>query len=113
VTAFVAAVGEEELGVAEGAEAGGLDLLDAGAGEQAAGDLGEVEHAAVGDPVAEVGEGLEHLGADLVTARADAGADRGARRFDRLGAAGDYSRGESAPAAVEHRQPAGPGERDR
>src|SRR5580692_10462943 len=46
---FVATVGEEEVGLAEGAEVRRLDLLDPGAGEQAAGDLGEVEHAAVGD----------------------------------------------------------------
>ena len=111
--ALVAAVGEEELRLAEGAEAGRLDLLDPGAGEQAAGDLGEVEHAAVGDPLAEVGEGLEHLGADLVAAGADPGADRGAGRFDRDGAPGDDPGREPAPAAVQHRHAAGPGERDR
>src|SRR3954452_12989427 len=69
--ALVAAVGEEELGLAEGAEAGRLDLLDPGAGQRAAADLGQVEHSPIGDPLAEVGEGARHLGAGLVAAGPD------------------------------------------
>ncbi len=65
--------------------------------------LGQVEHAAVGDPLAEVGEGVEDLVADLVAAGADPGADRGVGGADRLGAGGDDPGGEPAPAAVEHR----------
>ena len=52
---------------------GGLDRLDPGAGKQAPGDLGQVEHAAVGDPLAEVGEGLQHLRPDLVATGPDPG----------------------------------------
>ena len=44
--------------------------------EQPPRDLGEVEHAAVGDPVAELLEARQHLVADLVATPADPGADR-------------------------------------
>ena len=63
--------------------------------------------------VAEVGERLEHLVADLVAAGADPRADRGVGRADRLGAAGDDPGREPAPAAVQHRHSAGAGEGDR
>ena len=85
----------------------------AGAGEQAAGDLGKVEHAAVGDPLAEVGEGACDLGADLVAARPDPGADRGTGRSTLAAPRATIPRREPAPSAVEHRHAAGPGERHR
>ena len=109
----VAAVREEELRLAAGAEAGGLDLLDPGLEQEPPRDLGQVEHAAVGDAVAEVGEGGEHLVADLVAAGTDPGADRGVGGADRLGALGEDPGGEPAPAAVQHRHSAGARESDR
>ena len=76
----VAAVGEEQLRLAAGAEAGRLDLRSTPASpQQPPRDLRQVEHAAVGDPVAERGEGVQHLVADLVAAGPDPGPDRGVR----------------------------------
>ncbi len=66
-----------------------------------------------GNAGAEVREGVEDLGADLVAAGADTGADRGVGGADRLGAVGEDARRETAPAAVQHRHPTGAGERHR
>ena len=113
VRPVVAAVGEEQLRVAARAQVGGLDRIDAGAGEQPPRDLGQVEHAPVGDAVAEPGERRQDLVADLVAAGADPRPDRRRARPDLPRPALDDPAGEPAPAAVEHRDPALAGERHR
>ena len=90
-----------------------LDRLDAGRAEQPPGDLGQVEHPPGGDPVAELGERGQDLVADLVAAGPDPGPDRGRGRADLLDPAGDDPGGQSAPAAVQHRDAPLAGERDR
>ena len=55
----------------------------------------------------------QHLGADLVAAGADPGPDRGGGGFDQRRTAGDDPGRQPAPAAVEHRHAARPGERHR
>src|SRR5688572_20133492 len=64
--AAVAPVGEEELRVAARAQVARFDAVDAGGAELAAGDLGQVEHVPLRDPLAEPGEGVQHVEADFI-----------------------------------------------
>src|SRR3954454_3789638 len=81
--AVVATVGEEEVRVAARAVVDVLDLLDTGGAQLCLGDRTQVEHAAVCHAVV-VGERVEDLGPDLVTALPDAGPHRGALRGETL-----------------------------
>ena len=86
---------------------------DTGAVEQAARHLGQIEHAPVGDAVAERSEGRQHLVADLVAAAPDPGTDRAAIASDRLHPAGHDPGRQAAPAAVDHRHTAWAAQRHR
>src|SRR5919106_6475445 len=110
--AVVPTVREVEVGVAAGAAVEVLDIRDAGGGEPGVDHLAQVEHAAVGSAT-DVLELREHLGADLVAAPADAGADGGRRgALEALHRPLDDAAREGAPAAVEHGGPAAVGEGD-
>jgi len=84
-------VREEKLGLAGCAEARALDALDAGAKEKPLGNLGEVEHPTIGDPVAELGKLPEDLRPDFEAAWADSGPDRRSLGIDLSHSAGDDS----------------------
>ena len=112
--ARVATVGEEELGLAEGAEAGGLDPLDAGPASSRGRPRGG-RACGRGDPLAEAAKAREHLSADLVAAGADPGPDRRSGGFDRARRRGRRSRprarasrsGASRPRRGRRARPAG------
>src|ERR671915_352801 len=110
--AVVATVREVEVGVAAGAAVEVLDLRDAGDSEPGVDHLAQVEHAAVRGAT-DVHELREHLGADLVAAPADAGADGGGRRaLEALDPPLHHAARKGAPAAVEPGGPAAVGEGD-
>ena len=110
----VAAVGEEELRLAAGAEPGDLDL--ARPRPRAAAAAPPRPGRASGPAAIPSPSCRRRRRAPRRRPRSSRGRSRGRSRravaLDRRGAAGDDPGGEAAPAAVQHRHPAGAGEGD-
>ncbi len=86
-------------------------FVDAGVAQEALTDQREVEHAPVGHVIAQAGELGQDLLPHLEAAPADARADRRGRRLHLADAPLDDARRQPAPATVDHRDAARPGER--
>ena len=76
------------------------------------GHLTQVEHPPLADALAEVAEGVVNLIPDLVTARSDAGPDRGGAGPHLVHTPSDDPGCQPAPAAVKHRHTPLAGQRD-
>src|SRR3954452_24779583 len=92
-------------------EVADLHLGDTGLCEQSPHDLPQIEHSPGCNAVAQRPEGLQDLVTDLVAAGADARADGGGRRLHLIGPVPNDPGGHPAPAAMDHRDAAGPGKR--
>ncbi len=104
---------EEVLGIAVRTDSGGLDLIHAGCFERPSGNRRQIQVVAFEEFFPDPGEGVSHLVSDLETAGTDPRTD--GRRFatdPRYGVRHQRT-GESAPAAVEHREATGSRHGDR